>query len=100
MWLLCVGLVMALVLGQPAKAGSGNEHHSAVTLEAAVTPEQQSSASPACHPGVVCTALALLESLDSMQSAMVRAVLQPGSERPQRRFAGPAITLPPPRTLT
>ena len=99
MWLLTVALVMGLVLGQSAEAASGNEHHD-LTVEAADTPEQQSSAKPACHPGVICTAFVLPDALASIQPKAVPAVLQPGAEQSQRRFGGPAITLPPPRTLT
>ena len=100
MWLLTVALVMGLVLGQSAEAASGNEHHSDLTVEAADTPDQQSSATPACHPGVICTAFVLPDVLSSIQPTVVPAVLQPGAEQSQRRFGGPAITLPPPRTLT
>ena len=99
MWLLTVALVMGLVLGQSAEAASGNEHHD-LTVEAADTPEQQSSAKPACHPGVICTAFVLPDALASIQPTAVPAVLQPDAEQSQRRFGGPAITLPPPRTLT
>ena len=100
MWLLTVALVMGLVLGQSAEAASGNEHHSDLTVEAADTPDQQSSATPACHPGVICTAFVLPDALSSIQPTAVPAVLQPDAEQSQRRFGGPAITLPPPRTLT
>jgi hypothetical protein len=100
MWLLTVALVMGLVLGQSAEAASGNEHHSGLTVEVADIPEQQSSATPACHPGVICTAFVLPDALASIQPKAVPAVLQPGAEQSQRRFGGPAITLPPPRTLT
>jgi hypothetical protein len=100
MWLLTVALVMGLVLGQSAEAASGNEHHSDLTVEAADTPDQQSSATPACHPGVICTAFVLPDALSSIQPTVVPAVLQPGAEQSQRRFGGPAITLPPPRILT
>ena len=99
MWLLTVALVMGLVLGQSAQAASGNEHHG-LTVEAAYTPEQQSSVTPACHPGVTCTAFVLPDALASIQPKAVPAVLQPDAEQSQRRFGGPAITLPPPRTLT
>ena len=100
MWLLTVALVMGLVLGQSAEAASGNEHHSDLTVEAADTPDQQSSATPACHPGVICTAFVLPDALASIQPTAVPAVLQHDAEQSQRRFGGPAITLPPPRTLT
>ena len=99
MWLLTVALVMGLVLGQSAEAAPGNEHHG-LTVEAADTPEQQSSVTPACHPGVTCTAFVLPDALASIQPKAVPAVLQPDAEQSQRRFGGPAITLPPPRTLT
>ena len=100
MWLLTVVLVIGLVLGQSAEAASGTEHHSSSTVEAAYTPEQQSSVTPACHPGVTCTAFVLPDALASIQPKAVPAVLQPDAEQSQLRFGGPAITLPPPRTLT
>ena len=100
MWLLTVALVMGLVLAQSAEAASGKEHHSDLTVEAADTPEQQSSVTPACHPGVTCTAFVLPDALAAIQPKAVPAVLQPDAEQSQRRFGGPAITLPPPRTLT
>lgn len=100
MWLVTVALVLGLVLGQSAEAGSGNEHHPGLAVEAADTSERKSSVEPACQPGVICIAFVLPDALASIQPSAGLAVLQPGAARPQRRFGGPAITLPPPRNLT
>jgi len=99
MWLVTVALVLGLVLGLSAEA-SGNEHLSGLTVEAADTSDHQSSATPACHPGVICTAFVLPDALALIQPSAGLAVLQADAEQSQRRFGGPAITLPPPRNLT
>ncbi|MBA3909946.1 MAG: hypothetical protein C0524_08660 [Rhodobacter sp.] len=97
MRLLSVVLVLALVLGQWAEAGSVDEHHADLLVENA--DDFEPAAVPACHPGVICTAFVVPEALASKLPNPAVAFLLPGPAQSLRRFGGPTITLRPPRSL-
>ena len=100
MWLLSMVLALGLILGQSAEAGSVQIHHPDMSIEVAGASGQETVPAPACHPGLTCTALVVPEGPVTALSSSVVIVLRPDLTQSQRRFGGPSVTLPPPRTLT
>lgn len=99
-WLLSLVLVFGLVVGQMAEAGAVEDHHPELTVEVDPVAAQETAPAPACHPGLACTAFVLPEGPVTVLSFSPVIVLRPDVTQSQRRFGGPSITLPPPRTLT
>jgi hypothetical protein len=100
MWLLALVLTLGLVLGQAAEAGSLEDHHPDTSSEIAGSSDQETASVPACHPGLACTVFVLPEGPVTALSLSILITLRPDLTQSQRRFGGPAVTLPPPRTLT
>ena len=100
MWLLSVVLTFGLVLGQAAEAGSVEDHHPETSIEIASNLGQETAPAPACHPGLACTFFVLPDGPVTALSLSIVITLRPDLTQSQRRFGGPSVTLPPPRTLT
>ena len=98
MWLLSLVLMLGLVLGQTAEAGSVEDHHPGTSVEIAGNSAQETAPAPACHPGLACTVFVLLEGPVTALSLSIVITLRPDLMQSQRRFGGPSVTLPPPRT--
>jgi hypothetical protein len=99
MWLLSLVLTLGLVLGQAAEAGSVEDHHPETSIEVTGNFGQESAPAPACHPGLACTVFVLPEGPVTAVSLSIVITLRPDLTQSQRRFGGPSVTLPPPRTL-
>ena len=99
MWLLSLVLTLGLVLGQAAEAGSVEDHHPETSIEITGNLGQESAPAPACHPGLACTVFMLPEGPVTALSLSIVNTLRPDLTQSQRRFGGPSVILPPPRTL-
>jgi hypothetical protein len=99
MWLLSLVLTLGLVLGQAAEAGPVEDHHPGTSIEMAGNSGQETAPAPACHPGLACTFFVLPEGPVAALSLAIVITLRPDLTQSQRRFGGPSVTLPPPRTL-
>ncbi len=100
MWLLSVVLTLGLVLGQTAEAGPVEDHHPGTSVEIAGNAGQETAPAPACHPGLACSVFVVPEGPVTALSLSIVITLRPDLTRSQRRFGGPSVTLPPPRSLT
>lgn len=100
MWLLSLVLTLGLVLGQTAEAGPVEDHHPGTSVEFADNSAQETAPAPACHPSLACTVFVLPEGPVTARSLSIVMTLRPNLTQSQRRFGGPPVTLPPPRTLT
>lgn len=99
-WLLSLVLALGLVLGQAVEAGAAQDHHPDTTIGIADAFGQQTAPAPACDPGLTCAAVVLPHGLFAGVSFSIAIILRPDLTRSQRRFGGPSVTLPPPRSLT
>jgi hypothetical protein len=99
MWLLSLVLALGLVLGQTAEASSVENHHPETSIEIAGNSGQETAPASACHPGLACTVFVLPEGPVTALSLAIVITLRPNLTQSQRRFGGPSVTLPPPRTL-
>ena len=99
MWFLSLVLTLGLVLGQAAEAGPVEDHHPETSIEIASNLGQETGPAPACHPGLACTVFVLPEGPVTALSLAIVITLRPDLTESQRRFGGPSVTLPPPRTL-
>jgi hypothetical protein len=100
MWLLSLVLTLGLVLGQAAEAGSVEDHSPGTSVEVAGNSAQETAPALACHPGLACTVLVLPEGPVTALPLSIVITLRPDLTQSQRRFRGPSVILPPPRTLT
>ncbi|MEY5037793.1 MAG: hypothetical protein RL472_899 [Pseudomonadota bacterium] len=98
MWLLSVVLTLGLVLGQTAEAGPVEDHHPGTSVEIAGNAGQETAPAPACHPGLACSVFVVPEGPVTALSLSIVITLRPDLTQSQRRFGGPSVTLPPPRT--
>jgi hypothetical protein len=98
MWLLSLVLTLGLVLGQAAEAGSVEDHHPETSIEIASNLGQETAQAPACHPGLACSVFVLPDGPVTALSLSIVITLRPDLTQSQRRFGGPSVTLPPPRT--
>ena len=98
MWLLSVVLTLGLVLGQTAEAGPVEDHHPGTSVEIAGNAGQETAPAPACHPGLACSVFVVPEGPVTALSLSIVIPLRPDLTQSQRRFGGPSVTLPPPRT--
>ena len=98
MWLLSVVLTLGLVLGQTAEAGPVEDHHPGTSVEVAGNAGQETAPAPACHPGLACSVFVVPEGPVTALSLSIVITLRPDLTQSQRRFGGPSVTLPPPRT--
>ena len=98
MWLLSVVLTLGLVLGQTAEAGPVEDHHPGTSVEIAGNAGQETAPAPACHPGLACSVFVLPDGPVTALSLSIVITLRPDLTQSQRRFGGPSVTLPPPRT--
>ena len=98
MWLLSVVLTLGLVLGQTAEAGPVEDHHPGTWVEIAGNAGQETAPAPACHPGLACSVFVVPEGPVTALSLSIVITLRPDLTQSQRRFGGPSVTLPPPRT--
>jgi hypothetical protein len=98
MWLLSVVLTLGLVLGQTAEAGPVEDHHPGTWVEIAGNAGQETAPAPACHPGLACSVFVLPDGPVTALSLSIVITLRPDLTQSQRRFGGPSVTLPPPRT--
>lgn len=98
MWLLSVVLTLGLVLGQTAEAGPVEDHHPGTSVEIAGNAGQETAPAPACHPGLACSVFVVPEGPITALSLSIVITLRPDLTQSQRRFGGPSVTLPPPRT--
>ena len=92
--------MFGLVVGQTAEAGAVEDHHPEMLIELVPVTAQETAPAPACHPSIACTACVLPEGPVIVLSFSSVIALRPDVPQSQRRFGGPSITLPPPRTLT
>lgn len=99
-WLLSLVMMFGLVVGQTAEAGAVEDHHPELSVELDPVAAQETASAPACHPSIACTAFVLPKGPVTLLSFSPAIVLRPDVTQSQRRFGGPSITLPPPRTLT
>ena len=99
-WLLSVVLALGLVLGQAAEAGAVEDRHSEVSIEIAGAFGQDAAPAPECHTSLTCTGFVVPEGPGTAISSPIVIVLRPVLTQSQRRFGGPPVTLPPPRSLT
>lgn len=99
MWLLSLVLTLGLVLVQTAEAGPVEYHHPETSIEVASNLGQETVPASACHPGLACTVFVLPEGPVTALSQAILITLRPDLTQSQRRFGGPSVTLPPPRTL-
>lgn len=97
-WLLSVVLTLGLVLGQTAEAGPVEDHHPGTWVEIAGNAGQETAPAPACHPGLACSVFVVPEGPGTALSLSIVITLRPDLTQSQRRFGGPSVTLPPPRT--
>jgi hypothetical protein len=97
-WLLSVVLTLGLVLGQTAEAGPVEDHHPGTSVEVAGNAGQETAPAPACHPGLACSVFVVPEGPGTALSLSIVITLRPDLTQSQRRFGGPSVTLPPPRT--
>ena len=97
-WLLSVVLTLVLVLGQTAEAGPVEDHHPGTSVEVAGNAGQETAPAPACHPGLACSVFVVPEGPVTALSLSIVITLRPDLTQSQRRFGGPSVTLPPPRT--
>lgn len=98
MWLLSVVLTLGLVLGQTAEEGPVEDHHPGTSVEIAGNAGQETAPAPACHPGLACSVFVVPEGPVTALSLSIVITLRPDLTQSQRRFGGPSVTLPPPRT--
>ncbi|PJF10266.1 hypothetical protein CUR21_05700 [Pseudorhodobacter sp. MZDSW-24AT] len=98
MWLLSLVLALGLILGQTAEAGPVEDHHPETSIEIASNLGQETTPAPACHPGLACTVFVVSEGPVTALSLSIVITLRPDPKQSQRRFGGPSVTLPPPRT--
>lgn len=98
MWLLSVVLTLGLVLGQTSEAGPVEDHHPGTWVEIAGNAGQETAPAPACHPGLACSVFVLPDGPVTALSLSIVITLRPDLKQSQRRFGGPSVTLPPPRT--
>ena len=98
MLLLSVTLVLTLLFGQRTEAAAGG-HHPEMADQVSVAADPDSLPETACHPGLACAACILPDGGDVMLSAANVVALQPDMAQTQRRFGGPSVTIPPPRSL-
>ena len=97
-WVLSLVLMFGLVLGQAAETGSVEAHHPETSIEIASNLGQETAPAPACHPGLACTIFVLPDGPVTALSLSIVITLRPDLTQSQRRFGGPSVTLPPPRT--
>lgn len=100
MWLLSLVLALGLVFGQVSEAGAVEDHHPDVLIEIADALGQSTAPAPECHPGLTCATFVVPEEPVTAIASSIAIVLRPVRTQSQRRFGGPSVTLPPPRTLT
>jgi hypothetical protein len=100
MWLLSVVLALGLVLNESAEAGSAEDHRPDISIESAGVFGQETTPATACHPGLICTAFVVPEGPATALSTSLEIVRWLDLTQSERRFAGPSLTLPPPRILT
>lgn len=98
MWLLSLVLTLGLVLGQAVEAGPVENHHPGTSVEIAGNAGQETAPAPACHPGLACAVLVVPEGPVTALSLSIVITQRPDPKQSQRRFGGPSVTLPPPRT--
>ena len=99
MWLLSLVLMLGLVLGQSAEAGSIEDPHSDISFEIEGVFGQGTASAPACHPGLICTGFVLPKWPVTALTLSVVIVLLPVLTQSQHHYGGPSVTLPPPRAL-
>lgn len=99
MWLLALVLTLGLAFGQAAEAGPVEDHHSGTLVELAGNAGQETTSPPPCDPGLACAVFVVPEGPVTALSLAIVITLRQDPTQSQRRFGGPSVTLPPPRTL-
>lgn len=97
-WLLSVILAFGLQMAQVGDAGPAGEDPSRDWFAVAEAAGSQPARSPICHIGITCAEAAAEDGPDTGLSVVVAVVARPDGMQSQRRFGGPSVALPPPRT--
>ena len=94
--ILSFGFQAALV-GGAGSAGDNPARERFVQAEAMGTQPARSSV---CHVGTACAEVSALDGSLSAPSSLVARAARPDGMRSPRRFGGPSVATPPPRSLT
>lgn len=100
MWLVVLAMILGMAIGEAAEAGTNADHHSGWSPGMDADFGKGKAPAPICHPGLTCTGFVSAEVDLTTSVPLFVTILQPVEPQAQRRFGGPSVSLPPPRSLT
>lgn len=98
-WSFLIVLLCGLTIGQSALAFAPVDHHPPTSVETSGGSAGSTNLSLSCHPALACAAFVMPIGAVTAFIPSHAVVSQPDLAQTQLRFAGPSVSLPPPRLL-